>query len=103
MRMCYWSSDVCSSDLRVPGEGAGIDVRLGAGAQGGLDLAADEVGGPGPDHGAQGRPLVQRIAKDVAARRLDEALDEGPVEVAVDVDPLDAAADRKSTRLNSSH
>src|SRR3546814_8735175 len=63
-----------------------------AGLHGGSDLPAHEVGGGGLHHRPQRGLGVERVAQDIAAGQLDEALHEGPVEALVHVDPLDAAA-----------
>ena len=76
----------------VGGEATGVDQCLGA-AGGSLgDLPADELGGLGAHQRAEGGGLVQRVAQHVLAGQLDEAFDEGRVELVVDVDALDAAA-----------
>src|SRR3546814_10744183 len=101
MRISDWSSDVCSSDLGVHqvdqyghDEGQGADdvgARLGFGRQG-FDLqlqlasATQNVGEVG-----------QRLREVAAGFRLNRQGNREEVEL------LDVEADRKSTRLNSSH
>src|SRR3546814_1545451 len=100
MRISDWSSDVCSSDLlkvnpaRIDGGGPNNIVPDRAVLRVNLRPATAEAE-------QEARSLITRLVDDVAARH----------EVSVDVHggfarppkPLDAKADRKSTRLNSSH
>src|SRR3546814_5041474 len=111
MRISDWSSDVCSSDLRV---GGGY-VRLVADIAGPVLVraqadvvyawrVADEVlerlelqhlGAPPPMVGRDHAPI--NVIPVVEAEFRVEAIDAFPEIV------LDALEDRKSTRLNSSH
>src|SRR3546814_8880729 len=99
MRISDWSSDVCSSDLFAPLEAATLDVgedRVKTGDNF-LDIAAIEHANLA-EHArvrlAAGNVLA--IQARVKAHRLGEFLDEGR-------GGFGEAADRKSTRLNSSH
>src|SRR3546814_2842117 len=115
MRISDWSSDVCSSDLHLAHRRTArdlerqrrrVDVVIGAVHQ--LDLEVD-------DREADHVPIFGRLAetlfhrRDIFARNVAalDLVDEGDAATALarrDLD-LDAAelADRKSTRLNSSH
>src|SRR3546814_10546377 len=111
MRMSDWSSDVCSSDLR-------LDDRLEARAAAPIELEPrhrlrQSRGKPGP--AADARRLAARIALaeddivdalGVDAAFLDKRADHGGAEIARGERRERAAEfseDRKSTRLNSSH
>src|SRR3546814_3205112 len=100
MRISDWSSDVCSSDLFVPGD----SERKFAKAR---DIGADVLILDLED-------AVAPSMKDIARARVAALLDDrSPRDWAffVRVNPFDtgmtfddlAAVDRKSTRLNSSH
>src|SRR3546814_7342033 len=89
MRISDWSSDVCSSDLILSSVGTTRTSR-GAGALVYGEASALARG----DEGGQ----RQRYSADPQPRR-HAALDLGDGARAAD----DARADRKSTRLNSSH
>src|SRR3546814_5675407 len=104
MRISDWSSDVCSSDLRIGAarlKGAGrIDVQPLA------DRALDDI----VADGEAARPFVE-IERDARADVEDVIFGDDAVlarrqiidRPAVVGDPLDLVEDRKSTRLNSSH
>src|SRR3546814_10098545 len=113
MRISYWTSDVCSSDLVAHGVlkadlhrdvFAGADVGDGGDEDVGA-LAAHQAGalavvGGGPV-GALRLRLLQDAALDPAlADQHGQAVDGGAFGQREDVDALQ---DRKSTRLNSSH
>src|SRR3546814_10903549 len=91
MRISDWSSDVCSSDLRVREQGV-------------LDLSRVDVEGARHDH-------VVLAVHDEQVALVVEVADVARVEPAILVDgplglhgtPPVARQDRKSTRLNSSH
>src|SRR3546814_3663259 len=101
MRISDWSSDVCSSDL----------LRLHH------DLRADALPAQVLDFLIEGG--VDSLLHGLALRRCDEGIgelrpaaapaqddgrqQEGEGELALQLGPGDAVANRKSTRLNSSH
>src|SRR3546814_7592146 len=90
MRISDWSSDVCSSDLRLGLGDAGDHVVVDEV----LDRLEGEVGVDGSGAVAQQEGHVVHLA-GVAA--LDHQADSGAGLLA------DEVVDRKSTRLNSSH
>src|SRR3546814_1845946 len=93
MRISDWSSDVCSSDLeRRIAEVAAADVN-----------AAAALGPEVAHRGGDGREGVQRIAELVEAERLHVVLQIGRLARRVRFREGTELADRKSTRLNSSH
>src|SRR3546814_3802928 len=124
MRIRYWSSDVCSSDLqafvaplrRLPAGFAQYPAADADDVAGSLGVA-DEVVGP---HFAQlpVLPADQGLGgDDAAALEVDLGLVDqvelvvvgGPAQVGLDAEPVllrlcqRRGEDRKSTRLNSSH
>src|SRR3546814_2678481 len=102
MRISYWSSDVCSSDLPQ------IDRQIARGAQEGLDLeplrddpGLQPVGRAGARRGAvidRYGPQIVLAGLDVGDLEIDAV--EG-VELVIAIF-LPEGGDRKSTRLNSS-
>src|SRR3546814_7304165 len=86
MRISYWSSDVCSSDLAVHDRGGAhqVDRVVDAGEEGGRDRDVDAV------ELGRGLPVAVEVAIPVDATGEPGAGELGGV-------------DRKSTRLNSSH
>ncbi len=74
------------------GEALRVDQRLGALADGGLDLPAHEVGRLGAHHGTQRRIRVGRRAKMVAVDHRDRRLDEVVVDILMHIDALGRAA-----------
>src|SRR3546814_4804209 len=105
MRISDWSSDVCSSDLlyfeRHDGEAATCEDFVKAIEEGaGIDLAQFRLW-----YGQAGTPrITARIASDAATgdRTLHLAQSIPPTPGQPDKAPMETA-DRKSTRLNSSH
>src|SRR3546814_10421243 len=106
LRISDWSSDVCSSDLsrreRVPGAGGvvvgGGGVQRDAGAGG--DLITEHEAGQ--ELGAvAARGLVAE--GEQCWHHGDAGVPLGQAVTVVGVERVDAAGDRKSTRLNSSH
>src|SRR3546814_8297331 len=98
MRISDWSSDVCSSDLvdlprhaLDPGRVDAAPVRAGA------DVVEHQLVGAGIAIARRQRDDVAHVDVVAEAHALDHAA--GTHVEAGD----DAAADRKSTRLNSSH
>src|SRR3546814_10658924 len=129
MRISDWSSDVCSSDLLVDGEGSDagsagrrvrcigvamveIDPRLGRGLGDGLvDILAYRHGphrnrtvGKRLCHGDYVRLHAEALRAEIRAEPPEAAnhLVEDE-ENAIGVADLPQPLDRKSTRLNSSH
>src|SRR3546814_5609755 len=119
MRIRYWSSDVCSSDLAAdmaanggvaPGfaKGAGNVVPIEVGCDGLGALSGGELAEDAADDGGLGfidLPLATHLLA-IAVETLDYVV--AVAEPATRLSFLDAAAqtamgDRKSTRLNSSH
>src|SRR3546814_6956836 len=113
MRISDWSSDVCSSDLgaklgearyRVAVERDGILLAAVVGRTEGREPDADALGADFLDERGrhleqQARPVGDRSSIFVGAKigvRLQELLDQIAVRTM-------KFADRKSTRLNSSH
>src|SRR3546814_5499271 len=105
MRISDWSSDVCSSDLDRLGRRAdGVELRAA--------IDDEEVEAARSEHhharidrerhalAAHRSAVAADIGAhiDAADQRIDRAGALGDVEIVVD-----AAGDRKSTRLNSSH
>src|SRR5205085_9555078 len=64
----------------------------GAGLAGGLDLARELLGGALLRQGTHGGLLVERVTETVRAQLGEGAVEEGLVELAMDVDALDGAA-----------
>src|SRR3546814_9509142 len=103
MRIRYWSSDVCSSDL-TPGAFV-TEVRTPPGSElVGLSSAAIEQRYAVTLHG------IVRDGRHVFARRDtmhvepgDVVLIEGGIDALDAIDRPTGPGDRKSTRLNSSH
>src|SRR3546814_10024722 len=104
MRISDWSSDVCSSDL----QGHWISARRGE------VLIRENQAAPSLFYLAEGRALIQRDGADVGtladgaligeATVLDGAHATGTVTLTANARLwFVPAADRKSTRLNSSH
>src|SRR3546814_7341536 len=98
MRISDWSSDVCSSDLSVDVDGDAGAFELGEAVgglgvhRGGLGLVLGALGLELGDVGRRGRHCLALGHEVVAAV------------TGLDVDLVaQVAADRKSTRLNSSH
>src|SRR3546814_3248285 len=101
MRISDWSSDVCSSDLLDALAAAGIEsetLTLHVGAGTFLPVKADDT----DDHVMHAE--WGRIEADAAAR-LNAVRAKGGRIIAVGTTSmrLPESADRKSTRLNSSH
>src|SRR3546814_2336307 len=111
MRISDWSSDVCSSDLRDAGIGAAahrhaepLAVEIAHDADEAAILRPDQIFGGNAD-------AVEMNRSGVAAPppHLVESCAGGAGAVHVDEEQRDArgtrsaGADRKSTRLNSSH
>src|SRR3546814_1023611 len=99
MRISYWSSDVCSSDLLDHGAagafGSDADQALGGHASGLLGGRGEALLAQPVDRGLEvAAALGQRLLAVHHARagRLAQFLDERRCDL-----------DRKSTRLNSSH
>src|SRR3546814_10753298 len=111
MRISDWSSDVCSSDLAAA---YGMGWRVAQDCDLGLTLAHGG-GYPGygshvmlmPDHGVGVFALANRTYAGPSAPAWDTAvaMDKAGLLRArsIPVSPAVAEADRKSTRLNSSH
>src|SRR3546814_5184810 len=105
MRISDWSSDVCSSDL----DDLEFDRRGGARAHpvGRDDLADRQVGARQRRH--QDRRIVDRAVIILPAMLIDDIAGIGDDDHLIIVADLHGqphlllAADRKSTRLNSSH
>src|SRR3546814_9138663 len=99
MRISDWSSDVCSSDLVVPGAGGGkIDIAAQCLADADQQVC---LGPPGLDLRAADESAVD-------AEALSEPGDECDVQVAqpgaaATANSEQRLGDRKSTRLHSSH
>src|SRR3546814_4533391 len=105
MRISDWSSDVCSSDLLLVGAGRG--AVLGGSC---VDLATVDGGVDADDVG-----LAGRYGQDPGSAAADEQRGRGlgrlrepvvggdPVVLALEGERPGGEADRKSTRLNSSH
>src|SRR3546814_5494461 len=107
MRISDWSSDVCSSDLAIA-----RDVEAVGAAAAIISVVETGIGA----HRAQPRHVIEQIAPDrirtvgePAGKRLRHRIEQdlrGPDRRGVEEDDarlMDAALDRKSTRLNSSH
>src|SRR3546814_3308488 len=103
MRISDWSSDVCSSDLlgfdAVPGQhrlGGLADLRV---------VVVHEAGGVEHHLAALGRRFGIHLRRVLlGAQREGLAMELRQLRLAVDAgDALHEWADRKSTRLNSSH
>src|SRR3546814_10859777 len=99
MRISDWSSDVCSSDLMVEEDAPLADlmtdkatVEISAPVSGRILKTAGKVG----DQVAIGSVLAVFDVEDVRQEGLAGELTESR-------EQLSAIADRKSTRLNSSH
>src|SRR3546814_7116037 len=122
MRISDWSSDVCSSDLPVQGFRPSADLLFAtiaktAGANGvGMILTGmgrDGAAGLKALRGAGGKTFAQDNATCMVYEAPAAAVAQGAVEQQLPLDGLAAAAlgaagklakaDRKSTRLNSSH
>src|SRR3546814_2899988 len=115
MRISDWSSDVCSSDLQWPPEGART-VRWHLHPENGLDGAPAATPGatalrydPADPTPSVGGPALDAKPYSVDNRALEARADvlcftSAPLSVDIDViGPLQAELyDRKSTRLNSS-
>src|SRR3546814_5576193 len=115
MRISYWSSDVCSSDLLSPVLSPGSTIGILVGGQLGrmLGLAAAQLGYKVHIYA----PDATSVAAEVTAHHSQAAWDDEPRLAAfaatcdvvtyefenVPVDTLRYLSDRKSTRLNSSH
>src|SRR3546814_5577401 len=99
MRISDWSSDVCSSDL--------IDRRLDAGEPQ-AEHADDATGTPGASHHHRRVRFADRRRKAVCQLAVGQADGARYPHLGVffgwaGVEEAEGAADRKSTRLNSSH
>src|SRR3546814_4035308 len=98
MRISDWSSDVCSSDL------VGVDARLGLVHRHDFRLEAETK--PGARDALLDREEAEQGADQQPRAESGDDL-EPPLAVALDARPEveqgQHAADRKSTRLNSSH
>src|SRR3546814_5312081 len=107
MRISDWSSDVCSSDLRV---NEADDVMDSADVRPNMTVA-DIGAGDGyytvrlaARVGAGGRVLAQDIQPEVIERLADRIARERLDNVSLKLGAIDEQRlDRKSTRLNSSH
>src|SRR3990167_5116760 len=120
---CDWSSDVCSSDVTIPsGDASGLkvyidpplEIRTGAVSELMLDFDVSKSfvvqGNPETPAGIKGfhfKPVVRVGNSSVHGTISGEVYSDNctPADVTDDM-PLDGAtvsADRKSTRLNSSH
>src|SRR3546814_3967253 len=104
MRISDWSSDVCSSDLQLHGGEADTAGRAQhhqrlALCQGALVVQRIMARGVGHDECGSFGVAHARIDPDAAAFGYHELFRERPPRH----QPDDAVADRKSTRLNSSH
>src|SRR3546814_3504922 len=113
MRISDWSSDVCSSDLRV-GDRAGAAIVLQHLVRPGIREAGEQVGGAVAEIGDE---MAVELDQERGATLGDQVAGaaQGVDLVALDVDlrqvrrhllaPEDRiqSQDRKSTRLNSSH
>src|SRR3546814_3390110 len=99
MRISDWSSDVCSSDLAAgagvdPGaDGRRLDVRNRKGARLRPPARAPDLSRFRTYSGWRGEAHLAAFRRDFRQR----------FERADDTDPDRLSADRKSTRLNSSH
>src|SRR3546814_10367995 len=108
MRISDWSSDVCSSDLKLdagPGELRGILLELRL-------EPLEQREGVGRPPGESRDDLAVGETPHLAGVRFDDGLAEADLPVAGDDDGIALAdgkdgravpGDRKSTRLNSSH
>src|SRR3546814_1665206 len=104
MRISDWSSDVCSSDLA-----AGGSAPTPAAAAGGTELPSRSAGATDKGERVKASPLAKRLAdeKGIDLKTLTGSGPGGRI-VKADLEGASAAAaaapaDRKSTRLNSSH
>src|SRR3546814_1979728 len=104
MRISDWSSDVCSSDLRMPGQRHPLAV--------GFHVELLQVGREALEALVVGQHSVRAETPDVAVPHAEQAEDDRQVggqrrraEVLVHLMAAreELAEDRKSTRLNSSH
>src|SRR3546814_5584817 len=100
MRISDWSSDVCSSDLVPDGDPKAEQAML-------LKIASQPVSGEstystGADVSRFQRSSVPGKAES-GAQSMADAAGGIPVGKAVITGPVVRVADRKSTRLNSSH
>src|SRR3546814_1291662 len=102
MRISDWSSDVCSSDLR---EGRDEFATGFAGEQVGGHLRFEIARLDDVHIDAAPRPFARQRLAHMPHRRLGRAIDRGRGTALVSGDRADDEdpADRKSTRLNSSH
>src|SRR3546814_4797144 len=102
MRISDWSSDVCSSDLGAVRRGEQllplVERREAEGRDVGLE-EAHRMRVEGRDD--RGKPLVLRMMHRAADDRLMPGVE--TVEIAERDHAAAQVADRKSTRLNSSH
>src|SRR3546814_6409695 len=99
MRISDWSSDVCSSDLRIRLEFLRHHDVIRQ-----VDDAARGVGGVEDRLGGRGEVVLAQALADIHPARSEE----GVGHAAADNEMIDLAdkvfeQDRKSTRLNSSH
>src|SRR3546814_7508797 len=100
MRISDWSSDVCSSDLGLPGASQGeVLLKDSAGdtfrASIRQDLVADEAGGLLLTRSGvrdRSREMAMAAALEESERRFEQLFAKAPAGI----------ADRKSTRLHSS-
>src|SRR3546814_9450320 len=97
MRISDWSSDVCSSDLEAAARSALARVR----AEPGYERALAAALGDDLDAAVGERDAV-RVWMG-AAHEADPPLPQGVESLAARVTAPPELADRKSTRLNSSH
>src|SRR3546814_9328087 len=113
MRIRYWSSDVCSSDLQLLHVGlamaAAERVQLQELARQIL-IQADRTPGPVPSRllrhravGADGARLIEIDQHGGVPLDRQQQVGEAAEDVRPDCFELQGAGDRKSTRLNSSH
>src|SRR3546814_4138477 len=111
MRISDWSSDVCSSDLRVlPGKVvAAGDVEPGQQSVGERVVGAMTGHGassPGSDGSSIVTSTPSSCAPEISSRGVDRWPDSGGSGEPLAMDDIHAVTsgrDRKSTRLNSSH
>src|SRR3546814_5657496 len=104
MRISDWSSDVCSSDLKIGGD----EIRREIGGEPDFQRAA-KIAILAKLRGSQ--PLVEQLCTQIAAEASADTLPRqrqyrssiGLPSAAQGSGVIRSAQDRKSTRLNSSH
>src|SRR3546814_1908889 len=102
MRISDWSSDVCSSDLRLVRALALLEIGGLAVELGGFDFRTGEAGLDQVVLGQKVRVLQAQALLQPAAVGIGLDADRGDADIAEHV-PERQTVDRKSTRLNSSH